>query len=137
MNFRYKLAQLLYGRYICYGIDALTVILMVFSFIISFVNIFVSSILLYIFQTLILIYMMYRLLSKNISARQKENKIFADISAKHKANKQLKLRMKSEKNTHIYKKCPHCKVTLRLPRKPGDHTVKCPRCGDSFKVKVK
>ncbi len=137
MNFRYKLAQFFYGRYLSYGIDALTVILTVFSLIISIVNIFVGSILLYLFQTALLIYMIFRLLSKNIAKRQKENKVFADFFAEIKASKKLKERIKSERNTHVYKKCPHCKVVLRLPRKPGDHTVKCPRCGDSFKLKVK
>ena len=137
MNFRYKLAQFFYGRYLSYGLDALTVIITVFCLIISFVNIFVGSILLYLFQTCLLIYMLFRLFSKNISKRQQENKVFADFFNAIKASKQLHQRIKSEKNTHVYKKCPHCKVMLRLPRKPGAHTVKCPRCGESFKVTVK
>ena len=137
MNFRYKLAQLFYGRYLSYGLDALTVIITVFCLIISFVNIFVGSILLYLFQTCLLIYMLFRLFSKNISKRQQENKVFADFFNAIKASKQLHQRIKSEKNTHVYKKCPHCRVVLRLPRKPGAHTVKCPRCGESFKVTVK
>ena len=137
MNFRYKLAQLFYGRYLSYGLDALTVIITVFCLIISFVNIFVGSILLYLFQTCLLIYMLFRLFSKNISKRQQENKVFADFFNAIKASKRLRQRIKSEKNTHVFKKCPHCKVVLRLPRKPGAHTVKCPRCGESFKVTVK
>ena len=137
MNFRYKLAQFFYGRYLSYGLDTLTTIITVFCLVISIVNLFVGSILLYILQTCLLIYMFYRLFSKNISRRQKENKIFADFFSNIKASKQLRKRIKSEKNTHVYKKCPHCKVVLRLPRKPGDHTVKCPRCGESFEVKVK
>ena len=137
MNFRYKLAQFFYGRYLSYGLDALTVIITVFCLIISFVNIFVGSILLYLFQTSLLIYMLFRLFSKNISKRQQENKVFADFFNAIKASKQLHQRIKSEKNTHVYKKCPHCRVVLRLPRKPGAHTVKCPRCGESFKVTVK
>ena len=137
MNFRYKLAQFFYGRYLSYGLDALNVIITVFCLIISFVNIFVGSILLYLFQTCLLIYMLFRLFSKNISKRQQENKVFADFFNAIKASKQLHQRIKSEKNTHVYKKCPHCRVVLRLPRKPGAHTVKCPRCGESFKVTVK
>ena len=137
MNFRYKLAQFFYGRYLSYGLDVLTVIITVFCLIISFVNIFVGSILLYLFQTCLLIYMLFRLFSKNISKRQQENKVFADFFNAIKASKQLHQRIKSEKNTHVYKKCPHCRVVLRLPRKPGAHTVKCPRCGESFKVTVK
>lgn len=137
MNFRYKLAQFFYGRYLSYGLDALTIIITVFCLIISFVNIFVGSILLYLFQTCLLIYMLFRLFSKNISKRRQENKVFADFFNAIKASKQLHQRIKSEKNTHVYKKCPHCRVVLRLPRKPGAHTVKCPRCGESFKVTVK
>ena len=137
MNFRYKLAQFFYGRYLSYGLDALTVIITVFCLISSFVNIFVGSILLYLFQTCLLIYMLFRLFSKNLSKRQQENKVFADFFTAIKASKQLHQRIKSEINNHVYKKCPHCRVVLRLPRKPGAHTVKCPRCGESFKVTVK
>lgn len=41
-----------------------------------------------------------------------------------------------EFRTHVYAKCPHCKAVLRLPRRKGEHTVRCPRCQESFPIKV-
>ena len=35
---------------------------------------------------------------------------------------------------HIFRQCPYCSATLRLPRQKGKHTVKCPRCSKSFGV---
>ena len=37
---------------------------------------------------------------------------------------------------HVYKKCPHCRAQLRLPRKKGEHDVCCPRCKVTFSVKI-
>ena len=39
-----------------------------------------------------------------------------------------------DRNTHMYKKCPKCKQKIRLPLKKGEHTVKCPNCGNRFDV---
>ena len=52
------------------------------------------------------------------------------------AFRRLKLRF-SERKTHIYKTCPHCRATLRLPRAKGEHTTRCPRCGKEFGVKIR
>ena len=41
-----------------------------------------------------------------------------------------------DRKTHVYKKCPHCKATLRLPKKKGRHTVSCPKCRKRFETKI-
>ena len=33
-------------------------------------------------------------------------------------------------------KCEHCRAVLRLPKKPGKHTVRCPQCNKTFSVKI-
>ena len=38
---------------------------------------------------------------------------------------------------HCYKKCSKCKTVLRLPKQKGEHTVQCPKCRESFKVKIR
>jgi DNA-directed RNA polymerase subunit M/transcription elongation factor TFIIS len=38
---------------------------------------------------------------------------------------------------HIFRDCTKCGSTLRLPRKSGKHSVKCPRCSHSFYVRSK
>jgi uncharacterized C2H2 Zn-finger protein len=130
MNFRYKLAQLLRGRYLSYGVDLYSKILAIICIILSVINLFLGSIIIYLVQTTLFIWLAYRLFSRNISARQKENQKILNFLT-------LKKRIHNDRNTHIYKKCPHCGVTLRLPRRPGEHNVNCPRCKNDFKVKVR
>lgn len=137
MNFGYKLRQFFYGRYISYGIDLLTKVLAAVCIILSIINLIVSSLLIYFFETALFIWMFYRLFSKNIYKRQEENRKFSNIFSKINNRFALRRRMHNDRETHIYKKCPHCSVMLRLPRRQGEHTVNCPRCKNNFKVKVR
>ncbi len=137
MNLRYKLNQFMYGRYITYGMDLLTKALLVICIALSVVNLFLGSYIIQFAETLLFIYMFYRLFSKNISKRTAENGKMINLLGKIKGFFKLRKRMHSERQTHIYKKCPHCSVTLRLPRRAGEHNVNCPRCKNDFKVKVR
>lgn len=42
-----------------------------------------------------------------------------------------------DRKTHVYRECTHCHAILRLPKQPGTHSVKCPRCNERFDVTVK
>lgn len=42
-----------------------------------------------------------------------------------------------DRRTHVYRECPFCHAVLRLPKRPGAHSVKCPRCSEHFDVTVK
>ena len=137
MNFRYKLQQLLYGRYIFYGIDLLTKILAITCVTLSVINLFLASFTVHIIQTVLFIYMFFRLVSRNITARQQENQKTLNLYNKLKSKFTLSRRRYNDRQTHIYKKCPHCAVMLRLPKRKGEHTVNCPRCKNNFKVKVR
>ncbi len=140
MNFRYRLSQFMYGRYFTYGIDLLTKCIAVVCVILAIVGMLVDirvSLVLYLIQTALFIYIFYRLFSKNIVKRRQENLVFLRFFNKIKGNLNFQRRKQSEKETHIYKKCPHCSVMLRLPRRSGEHTVCCPRCKNNFKIKVR
>ena len=137
MNFRYKIQQFLYGRYICYGIDLLTKTLAIICVILSVINLLLGSFIVYIIETVLFIWMFVRLFSRNISARQKENQKVLNYVNKIKGKFALQNRIRNDRLTHIYKKCPHCSVMLRLPKRTGEHTVNCPRCKNNFKVKVR
>ena len=144
MKFRYKIAQFLSGRYFAYGIDTLTKVLAGFCITLAVANIVLSlfglvvvGFILYVIETIVFFWMAFRLFSKNISSRQNENRKFLSLFKPLKDQAELNKRKKNDRNTHIYKKCPHCKVVLRLPKRSGAHTVNCPRCKNNFKVKVK
>ena len=74
------------------------------------------------------IVIMCRMMSRNIAKRRRENEKFCGYF-------KLKKNKFKDRKTHVYRQCPVCKATLRLPRAKGMHTVVCPRCRHRFSVK--
>lgn len=132
MNFRYKLMQFFSGRY---GIDQLFWVLFAVSMIFAFINLFLGSIILQILVYLFEIIAIVRALSRNHMARRNENQKILGILNFFK-RKSANFKQKHNDKEHIYRTCPACKATLRLPRKKGKHSVKCPKCSFNFKVRV-
>lgn len=81
-------------------------------------------------------YALFRMLSKNVYKRRQENDKYLAFRAKIKAFFSRKKAQFRDRKTHVYKTCPSCKATLRLPRQKGVHTTSCPRCRKSFEVKI-
>lgn len=147
-NFKMKLARFMYGRY---GADDLYRALFVFEIIllvlsavlqvIGYANpvIAIVSLVLYAVSIGVLIFAMYRTMSRKLDKRRRENMWYLRQKAKFKGLFKSKKRRLSAMDTqyHIFRACPHCSSTLRLPREKGKHTVRCPRCSKSFNIKVK
>lgn len=134
MNFRQKFEQFMRGRY---GTDKFSRVLIYASLILMLFNSFIHTLALYLLQLFLLGYAFFRMFSRNIEKRLRENRKFEAVWRKIIAIlKNCKTRWKDRK-THVYTKCPGCKATLRLPRKKGHHTVRCPRCNQTFKFKCK
>ncbi len=133
MNFRYRLMQFMSGRY---GVDSLFYGIFVAAMVVSFINLFFRSFILQLAVYALVIYAVYRVLSRNSEARLKENRWFRDKLALFKRKKDF-YRQKKADTLHIYKKCPACRAILRLPRRQGVHTTVCPRCSKEFTVKVR
>lgn len=134
---RYRLMNFMQGRY---GTDKLGIALLVIYALIGFVRIFVrnkiAGIVLYVVMLLILAFAVFRMLSRNLEKRYKENAAFCSVIAKVSPHLiLLKDRLKDIK-TKRYRRCPTCKNVLRLPYKRGKHNVKCPKCGRDFKVHI-
>ena len=144
MKFREKLARFLYGRY---GADSLYNALFIGELILLFLGAVLSvlakiepvlaavAIIMYALALIALFYAMFRFFSRNIPERRKENEAWLRFKAKFKPKK--KPQLPHDTADHIFRSCPHCQSTLRLPRQKGKHEVKCPRCGGRFGVKVK
>jgi predicted RNA-binding Zn-ribbon protein involved in translation (DUF1610 family) len=128
-----RFARFMQGRY---GIDKLFYGICGTAIVISFINIFTRSTVMQILTYLLLIWAFFRVLSKKVSKRAEENRKFCKIWDKFTGNFRLLKRMWTDRKTHSYVKCSNCKKILRLPKKKGVHTVKCPNCGDSFRVKI-
>lgn len=121
-----KLQKFMYGRY---GPDELYKFFFgLYIFVIILDLFFNSQVLVYI-ELIIIFIMFYRVLSKNISKRSKENRQYLKIKNKIiKPFNNLKRNIKDKDN--IYKKCPKCKTTLKLPipYERGIKHTKCPKC---------
>ncbi len=137
MRFTDRLRRFFYGRY---GIDALYYALFVSFLLIWVVRIFVKSIaadiILYLIEAALIIFMIYRVFSRNITARRRENEWFLGIFRSIRNFFILqKNRLRDIKKLR-YRRCPGCGAILRLPPKKGTHTAKCPRCKKEFRVRV-
>lgn len=128
-----RLRQFMYGRY---GSDQLNTALIIAAVALSFVNVFARSLVIYIIQLVIMAFAVYRMFSRKIQTRLRENKAFLSVWEKIKLFfVRIKNRFKDRK-TNVYMKCPTCKAQLRLQRIKGEHGVKCPKCGAEFRVKI-
>lgn len=128
-----RLRNFMQGRY---GSDQLNMALVMAVLLLSLINVFAHSLVIFILEMLIMAFAVYRMLSRRIQTRLRENKAFLSGWGKVKQFfTRLKTRRKDRK-THVYMKCPACKAQLRLKRVKGEHGVKCPKCGADFRVKI-
>ncbi len=132
-NIMQKIYMFMQGRY---GNDQLNNFLLVLWFIIYFVNLFVRSWTLRIFGLLIFALCVYRTLSKNITKRMAENQKFLPIYNKCKNFISIQFKRIKEFRTSSYVKCPDCKAQLRVKRRKGVHTIRCPKCCKEFKKRI-
>lgn len=118
-----------------YGTDNLFYVLFAAAALIYIINWFVRSLILQIVIWAILAYALFRVLSRNVTARKKENKALTNFAFKTQEKMKVRRQRKAD-YTHVYKKCPRCHAVLRLPRRKGKHTTVCPKCQNKFKVYV-
>ena len=127
------MARFMYGRY---GADQLYYALFVLYFVVLLINLFTRSPIFDVLMWAVLVWMIFRTFSRNIYKRQRENEIFLKFWNPVKSEFSLLFRRIREIRAHRFRKCPQCKTVLRLPRKTGKHTVRCPRCQHKFQVRV-
>ncbi len=115
----------MYGRY---GVDDLYKFLLVVYIIMTFINIFLKSHILIFIEFLILSIAVYRVLSKKIASRRRENQAFLNL-VHYISIPFVNVRRNIQDKNHIYKRCS-CGTTLKLPlpKKYGIKHAKCPNC---------
>lgn len=148
-NFFSKIISFMYGRY---GNDSLNMALGVLWLICNIINtVFIRSFWIQLITNLIIVLIIFRVLSRNIDKRKRENEIFlyyydrvkpVIVKIKPIANKlvgwfKLQIRKFQDRKTHRYIKCPYCKATIRVPFRKGKHTLNCPKCTVDFKTNIK
>ena len=124
-----KIYEFMQGRY---GIDDIYKDGFILYLILLVLDIFINSLILNVLQLIVILTILYRSLSKQISKRKKENQKYLKLKKKilnpFKSLKSLKSYLKDE--YHVYRKCHHCKTILKLPipSKRGIKHSQCPTC---------
>ncbi len=128
-NFKYKLLQFFSQRY---GNDFLNLFLFWLSLFFIILNTFLlDSTFLFLLIQLILIFAVFRSLSKNYSQRQHENNIFLQIT-KHARHYYSCFKRQSADPKNKYFVCPYCAQITRIPKGRGQVEILCPKCKKKF-----
>ena len=84
----------------------------------------------------LMVYAIFRVLSRNVAKRREENQRYIEFTEKIvREVKQFFLRLKGMK-THKYFRCPSCRNRLRMKRGSGEKTITCPVCRNQFTQKA-
>ena len=121
-----SLRRFMYGR--C-GVDQLNMFLLSAVVVLSVVSVILSLVggvctligmLLNFLSYLVLLWYLFRFLSRNLEKRIQENRRFLSLFS----------RVKDRQNR--YYRCPNCKQTVRVPKGRGKICIKCPKCSEKF-----
>lgn len=126
-----KLIRFLQGRY---GNDDFNRFLVVIWIIGLVINIFIQNNMLNVFITLLWIYSLYRIMSRNIWKRQAENNTYLRITLPYRRRIKM-IMMQFKDREHKYFMCPGCNQIQRVPRGKGKIEIRCVKCGLRFERK--
>ena len=129
---RNALQRFMYGRY---GNDQFNLFLMV-SYLVIYLLFFLTRVGIFYYLSLgLMIYTLYRMLSRDLARRREENRRF--LRRADPVIRWFRLRRTIHRDKeHCYFKCPSCGQYLRVPRGKGRITVSCRSCHASFQEKT-
>lgn len=129
MNLKNILNKISYYFKDCYGVDNLTMFLLIIGLILSLFK-YVQYL-----GAALALYGLFRTFSKNKYKRGRELAVFENFTGILK--QQFYSRKASFDEAKKYKilKCPKCSQKLRIPRHKGKIVVTCKKCGHEFKAK--
>ena len=129
---RNALQRFMYGRY---GNDQFNLFLMVSYLVLYVLFLLIKAEILYYLSLALMIYTVYRMLSRDLVRRREENRRFLRRADPVIRWFRLRRTIRRDKE-HCYFKCPNCSQYLRVPRGKGKVTVSCRSCHATFQEKT-
>ncbi len=77
---------------------------------------------------LVMVWILFRMFSRNLPKRRKENAWFLTKIVNPVKNRKAR----SQDKDHKYFTCPQCRTVCRVPRGKGKIIITCPKCGSSI-----
>lgn len=131
-RFRERFARFMIGRY---GADKLGQFLIGTAFVLIAAGVLTRNLWVDIAATACLILCYFRMFSKNVGKRFRENQKFERILFQVSERfRRLRFQLKQAREYHIYK-CPNCGQKIRIPRGKGKISIHCPKCNSDFRKK--
>ncbi|MBS6952732.1 MAG: hypothetical protein KH230_05805 [Enterocloster asparagiformis] len=128
-KFREKMQRFMIGRY---GMDQLNQFLLYAVLAVIVINLFTRIWPLEALELAGIVFLYFRMFSRNIGRRYQENQAFLRLSYRvSEPFKKWKFRFQERRHYHIYK-CPGCSQKIRIPRGRGKVSIHCPKCGMDF-----
>ena len=127
-----RFARFMAGRN---GNDQLNLFLLIVDVVLLLLaSIFAGSIgrFLYPLVFLLLIYIYFRMFSRNVYKRREENGKFIRVKLKVSGALHVRHERWIQRKDYKFFTCPCCKTTLRVPRGQGKIKIVCRKCGNSF-----
>ncbi len=129
---RERLARFMAGRN---GADNLSRAVMFLAFILFILSLFFRDWLAQLLLTLAvagIVYVYFRMFSKNVARRREENsRYLAKTASLRSYFRSLGERWRQRRDYKFFR-CPMCRTLLRVPRGKGKIKIVCRKCGNSF-----
>lgn len=114
---RYSLQRFMYGRN---GSDELSWALILAGVALTLISSLADVEILYLVGYVPLVWAVFRMYSRNLEKRRRENARFLNFFT----------RLKDRNNRYF--SCPSCRQMVRVPRGKGKINIRCPKCGHQF-----
>lgn len=128
-----KLVEWFRGRN---GSDELAKCVLLVAFVLVIANFLVRSVIISILSTLLMAYVCWRMISKDLEARENENAVFCEFLGPMRIWVQDPKSAASEFRAYKHLKCPECGQRVRVPRGKGKVRVRCPQCEHKFETRA-
>ena len=127
---REKFYRFMQGRY---GVDQLYRFIFFLALVLMIINTFLRNPMLNLVVYALLILDIFRMLSKNHSARYAENQKYLGYTQKVRSQFAREKNMMEQRKTHHIYTCPGCGQKIRIPRGKGQKVeIECPKCHAKF-----
>ncbi len=127
-KWRNGLYSFMRGRY---GGDELNYTVYSFALFLFIINIFLRNVALTLIIDTIIIFCLYRSLSKKLWDRQKENIRFLEMTKIYRVKAKVFYFNLKDKE-YKYFVCPNCKQMVKVPKGRGKIEISCPKCKTHF-----
>jgi len=128
-RYREKLMRFMQGRN---GFDQFSQFLNMVVLVIFVLSLFIKWAPLYYIGIALLVYMYFRVFSRNIPKRYAENQKFCNMRYDFSIKKNKMKKEWEQRKIYRFYRCPMCKQKVRVPKGRGKICITCPKCREEF-----